>query len=116
MKSDSSEDFETFDSSKTSNRSTKKFNVIKNKGKKNDKSDFITIFSDLFNNINYKVAILLFILGIFIFSDSFIETFLTGFKDSVEGDSPTTKGTMLQLIFLTLGYVMLDLMVSGKII
>lgn len=85
------------------------------RGKKID-SDFISMFSDLFNGINYKVAILIFILGIIIFSDSFIECFLVGFSNSVDGDIPTTKGTIIQLILLTLGYIIIDLMVSSEIL
>lgn len=91
----------------------------KRKGKKKskvNKQDFISMFSDLFNSINYKVAILLFIIGLFIFSDVFIETFLIGINNAVIGDETTTKGTTIQLIILTLGYIAADLMVTGNII
>lgn len=101
------DDFETFKPSK------------KRKSKKrcsNDREDFISMFSDLFHSINYKVAILLFILGILIFSDTFIELFLTPIDGAVQGDEATTKGTLIQLIFLTLGYIVADLLVTGEIL
>ena len=84
--------------------------------KKRSKDDLTSMFSDLFNTINYKVAFFLFVLGIFIFSDLFVDGVLTSFRDAVYTDSPTTKGTTVQLIFLTLGYIVIDLLVTGKVI
>lgn len=98
------DDFETFGKSYKSRKRN-----LKN-------ADFINMFSDLFNSINYKVAIFLFILGILIFSDIFIESFLPLFKGSVDGDTPTTKGTTIQLVALTFGYIIIDLLVTGEII
>lgn len=109
------DDFETFSSSnsKRSNKS-KRCNTSKRRSKYGG-SDFISMFSDLFNSINYKVAIFLFILGVLIFSDMFIDTFLAPMSDAVEGDTPTTKGTTIQLLALTFGYIVIDLLVSGEI-
>lgn len=83
---------------------------------KKSTEDFISMFSDLFDSINYKVAVLLFIIGLFIFSDIFIELFLVGINDAVIGDETTTKGTMIQLTMLTFGYIVADLLVTGNII
>jgi len=102
-------EFETF--SRKSKRSKKS-----KKSKSKQGSDFINMTYDLFSAINYKVAILLFILGIIIFSDVFIESFLVGINGAVDGDTPTSKGTGIQLIALTLMYIVIDLMVSGEII
>lgn len=92
----------------------------KNKSRKTrysgNNSDFINMFYDLFNTINFKVAIFLFILGVLIFSDTFIEVFLNPIDGAVDADTPTTKGTTIQLIALTLGYIMIDLMATGEII
>jgi hypothetical protein len=86
------------------------------KCKKRSKDNLTAMFSDLFNSINYKVAIFLFILGIFIFSDLFVDGILSSFKDAVYTDTPTTKGTAIQLMFLTIGYIVIDLLVSGDAI
>lgn len=80
------------------------------------KDDFLSMFSDLFGSINYKTAIFLFILGILIFSDVFIELVLTSTDGAVYGDAPTTKGTIIQLLALTFGYIIIDLLAQGKII
>lgn len=101
------DDYETF-VKRSKKRSKKKCS--------RNREDFISMFSDLFNSINYKVAILLFIIGLFIFSDIFIEVFLVGVSGALNGDETTTKGTMLQLTLLTLGYIVADLLVSGGIV
>ena len=84
--------------------------------KKAKKSDFMKITGNLLSTINYKVAFLLFIIGIIIFSDVFIETVLSGFGGSVNGDCTTTKGTMLQLLFMVIGYIILDLIVQYEVL
>jgi hypothetical protein len=86
------------------------------KCKKSSRDDLMAAFSDLFNSINYKVALFLFILGIFIFSDLFVDGVLMSFRDAVYTDVPTTKGTTIQLMFLTIGYVLIDLLVTGNVI
>jgi hypothetical protein len=107
-------DFETFDSDK--HNYSKKKKKSKRCYNSPDSSDFITMFYDLFNTINYKVALLLFLLGVILFSDIFIESFLIGIPGAVDGDTPTSKGTTVQLILQIFGYVMFDLLVSGNII
>lgn len=87
-----------------------------NQGKNcNDRSnedsgdDFPSMATDLMKSINWKLGFLIFIFGIFIFSDLFIENFVSQFSGAVEGDCPTTKGTVIQLLFLVLGYLIADL-------
>jgi hypothetical protein len=101
-------EFETFNKNKRRKRSSKIYD--------DGGEDFISMFYDLFSSINYKVAILIFIIGLFVFSDVFIDTFLTSMNGSVVGDEATTKGTVIQLLLLTLGYIAADLMVSGGFI
>ena len=108
-------DFETFDDEKI-NYSKKKKNFKSRKSHSSSNSDFITMFYDLFNSINYKVTILLFLLGVIIFSDIFIESFLINIPGAVDGDTPTSKGTTIQLLLQTLGYIIFDLLVSGNVI
>lgn len=112
-------DFETFDNEKT-NFPRKKKNFKKSKTYSNysnsSNADFITMFYDLFNTINYKVTILLFLLGVILFSDIFIDAFLINISGAVDGDTPTSKGTTIQLMLHTLGYIIFDLLVSGNVI
>lgn len=109
-------DCEEFESFKTY---TKKKHNKREKSSDNTKTssdDFPSIFSDLFNAINYKVMFFLFIIGVMIFSDVFIELFLAPINGAVFGDVPTNKGTIIQLLVLTLGYVCADLLVKGQVI
>ncbi len=76
--------------------------------------DFPSMMTDMIKGINWKVSIFLFVLMIFIFSDLYIELFLNSIQDAVEGDCPTTKGTMIQIISVVVGYIVLDLLVQGK--
>ena len=84
----------------------------KKSGKKGKKTDFMKMTGNLIGNINYKVAFLLFMIGMIIFSDIFIDGFLSHISDTVAGECPTTKGTMLQLLFMVIAYIIVDLVVQ----
>lgn len=98
------EDFEEY------NKSTKKST------KAPSRDDFPSMISDLISSINWKVAFFLLILGVLIFSDVFVELFLTSFDGAVYAQDPTTKGTFIQLILFIFGYITIDLLVKGEII
>lgn len=78
--------------------------------------DFPSMFTDLFRGVNWKVSMFLFIMMVFIFSDIYIELFLNSVSGAVEGDTPTTKGTTLQIVTTILMYIVLDLLVKGEIL
>lgn len=80
--------------------------------KKCNKSDFMKLSGNLLSNINWKVSFLLFIVGMLIFSDVFIDNVLRQFSGTVEVECTTTKGTMMQLTCIVLVYIFLDLMVK----
>lgn len=80
--------------------------------KKCSKTDLMKISGNLLGNINFKVAFLLFMVGMIVFSDLFIDGFLSNVSDSVSGECTTTKGTMIQLLFLVIGYILIDLIVK----
>jgi hypothetical protein len=80
------------------------------------RDDFPSMTTDLVRRVNWKVALLLFVIGVLIFSDVFIDLFLVSMKDTVEGDCPTSKGTVIQLTCLVLSYVIIDLLVQGEFI
>lgn len=79
-------------------------------------NDLTAIMIDLTRRINIKVAIFVFLMGIFIFSDLFIDQVLSRFDSATEGLETTTKGTIIQLIFLTVGYIAFDLLVQGNVL
>jgi hypothetical protein len=76
--------------------------------------DLPSMCVDLIRNIPVKQSFFIFILGIFIFSDIFIEHILVNFSNSVVADMTTSKGTGLQLLFLIMGYIIVDLLIKGN--
>ncbi len=83
------------------------------KKKKGTGDDFPSMTADLFSNINFKAAIFLFMIGILIFSDVFIENILSSFSGASASGEATTKGTVIQLFVLVLGYLIIDLLIQG---
>lgn len=73
--------------------------------------DFITMGTDLVKAVNWKIGFWVFMVGLFVMSDLFISAVLPNFPDSSVDDVPNTKGTMIQLIMLTLAYFVIDLAV-----
>lgn len=102
-----SEDTETFTrkSKKTKRRS---YREAQDSG-----DDFPSMMTDMFHGIPWKVSFFLFVIMIFINSDIYIELFLNSVHGAVEGDCPTTKGTMLQITTTIVCYIILDLLVQG---
>lgn len=79
-----------------------------------DKDDFPSMFTDLFAGIQFKVAFFLFLVMIFVFSDVYVDLVLTNIDGAVYGDMPTTKGSVIQITFVTICYIIIDLLVQGK--
>jgi len=78
------------------------------------KTDFVNITGNIFCNINYKLSIFMFLFGILLFSDLFIETFLIKIPGAVDGENTTTKGTIIQLLVFCLVLIILDLLIKYK--
>ena len=87
----------------------KQNNIEQNNIEQNNMSYVLLNFM---KKINIKIAIFIFIMCIFIFSDLFIENVLNKFKDSVYNDCPTTKGTIIQSLLLAILYIIIDLLVQ----
>ena len=51
-----------------------------------------------------------------IFSDIFINGIIGKFQNTLHGECTTTKGTILQLTFLVIGYIIIDLLNKSDII
>lgn len=80
------------------------------------RDDFSSMGVDLFRKLNIKVAIILFIVGIFVFSGVFTEGVLRNITGAMEGMEPTQKGIIIQLATLCILYIFIDAMVqSGTI-
>ena len=78
-------------------------------------TDFVQIGGNIFSNINYKLAFFMFFIGMILFSDVFIEGVLSKMStDCVDGECPTTKGTIVQLLIFVLIMIVLDLLIKVK--
>ena len=81
------------------------------------KTDFVKITGGVLSSINFKIAFLIFAIGLIIFSDIFVNNVLMEIPDAVQpGEVITTKGTLLQLTFLVLGYIICDLLVQYEVL
>lgn len=100
-------DTETLDKDSGGNKDS-----IKSSASSNE--DFPSIGVDLIKKINFKIAIFLFFIGLFIFSDVFIENFLP--KNTIDGYCTDSKGTMIQLLIFVFMYLVVDLLIQGGII
>ena len=76
------------------------------------KSDFVDVSKNFLNQINTKLALFMFLVGMIIFSDLFIEKIISRFDGAVEGLTTTTKGTIIQLTLYSIVLIMIDLMIQ----
>ena len=80
-----------------------------------EKSDFPSMGVDLLKRVNIKIAFFLMLIGLFLFSDVFIEKVLpASYQDGA--NCPNSMGTMMQLLLLVLAYLVIDLLSQGGII
>lgn len=82
--------------------------------KQNNDTDFPMIGVEIIKRINFKVAIFLFLFGILVFSDIFIENVLP--KSMTDGLCAGSEGTIAQLTVFILFYLILDLLVQGGLV
>lgn len=86
---------------------------IEDPEKKYVKSGFVALIT----SPNYKMAIIIFILFIFLMSNMFIEMFLAKLSPSfVEGNNPTSKGIMVLGAMLVILYLLFDMLNNGGVI
>ena len=81
-----------------------------------NKSDFVALSGNILSNINYKLGIFIFIIGIFLYSDLFVDSILNSFPGAVDSNYPTSYGTIVQLTIYTLILIVLDLLIKYEII
>ena len=82
----------------------------------NTKSDFVNVTGNIIQDINYKLVLFMFIFGMFIFSDIFIDGFLSKFNNTVQGECTTNKGSIIQLTIYCTLLLILDLVIKWKFI
>ncbi len=71
----------------------------------------------LIKKVNYKTAILIFLIGILIFSDIFTNNVLINIDGATyDGEKISSKGTTIQLMILSLCYIVIDLLRQGDLI
>jgi hypothetical protein len=112
-KSKKKKDYETLDDKESFEDSD---NMDDENPEKEDKDDLLHMGWNFLKLINFKIGFLLFLIGIFILSDIFSDKVLSLFSDTTHGECATTKGTMIQLIFLVIAYILLDLLDKADII
>lgn len=64
----------------------------------------------------FRTAFYLFIVFMLVCSDVFIDQILSRFGDSVDVNMPTTKGVVIQSIFMVIAYILVDSLVESSIL
>jgi hypothetical protein len=82
----------------------------------NAPDDMTSVIVDAFSSIQYKLVGLVFVLFIFLSSDTFIERLLSKFEGAVDYKYPTSYGTIIQGLLLCLGLIIFDALIKQKII
>lgn len=108
---------ETGNVQNTQNTDDKKELILDNSSSVDDnKTDLVSVSGNLVGKINYKMSIFLFIVGLIIYSDVFIDNFLRKFEGCVEDSRVTTKGTIYQLIIVSVIFAILDLLIKLELL
>lgn len=81
---------------------------------KPENRDFIHAILDFLQNIEFKIAILLFIICIFVLSDVFVKH-ISKF-DSAELGVVGTKGSLIQAGTIVGGFLIIDLLTKAEIV
>lgn len=82
----------------------------------NKGSNTPSVFEIIMNKKNTKLAIFVFILVLLINTDVFINRVLGRFKGAVNYKMPTTYGTVLQSLLVTIGFIIFNILISKEII
>jgi hypothetical protein len=82
------------------------------------KHDGFDIFGGLFKKLNIWTALLLFVLFIILNTSFFLEDVMKKINSTwINNDgSPSSNGVIMQGVFLCIGYIIIDLLVSSDII
>ena len=83
---------------------------------KDKRGDLMSVSWDFLSKINFKIGAFIFIIGIFVLSNTFVETILSRISGAVTDDLPTTKGTIIQMTFVVLAYLIIDMLAQHKVV
>lgn len=79
-------------------------------------NSFPVMLTKMFTHINWRIGLFIFVLGIFVFSDVFIELFLSGVPGATSLGNATTKGTIIQMVIITIAYLLVDVLVQSDVV
>ena len=82
------------------------YKVPKKMTNKND--NFISMGVSGLQEFRFKPYFLLFLIFIILTCNVFVDKCLAQFQGAVDGDEPTTKGTVIQGLFLVMIYIIID--------
>jgi hypothetical protein len=85
---------------------------IENVPDENGPTDLVEISRTLICNIPFKLAFFMFVVGLLIFSNVFVENVLGEFSEAVDDDVPTSWGTTIQLLFYTMFLILFDVLIK----
>ena len=75
-----------------------------------ERNDLFVVLKDAVSKGNWLVVLICFIISILIFSDVFVENVLSKIDGATVNDTPTNKGTLLQLIVVSFSYLLIDML------
>ncbi len=91
----------------------------KKKSKKKPKKEKKTMISNLVDalaNTNLKLLLFIFVLFIFVNTDLFVDKLLSRIDGAVDHRAATSKGVVIQGVFIVLMFVMADTLIQAGII
>lgn len=82
-----------------------------------EKADDVgSLVSSIWEKINFKMLILLFITFVGLSSDVFCRRVLSHVDGAIDGKCPTNKGVFIQALLLCLAYVIFEILIVNDIL
>jgi hypothetical protein len=91
--------------------------IIDKVSKPKSKDDFASMIIAFFEQIHMKSLVGLIIVMLLVFSDIFVDKFLNRVKGTTDGSNiPNSKGTLIQVLIVTILYALINMVVEAEII
>jgi hypothetical protein len=81
-----------------------------------DGDDFPSMVKHLLYNVNWKLGIIVFILGFILFSNLFVDNVISKFPNTIDAGIVNTKGSIIQLILYVIILLTVDIMIRGNML
>ena len=78
--------------------------------------DLTAVVLDAVSRVQFKLFGLMFLVFLFLSSDTFINRVLTGFSGAVDYKSPTSWGVCIQGLFLVTAMIIIDPLIAHQVI